>query len=75
MTVGVKYSCVLCGLMRVSFPMQARGSETVIEWMEKLLPLLEEDHRRRSPSCRADNFTEVMIPVTGTEKVGGPVLQ
>lgn len=75
MTIEVKYSCVLCGLSRVTLPMQAREGEPLDEWMQALTRQIQEDHLKRHPLCVAEKITEVLIPFTGTEKVGGPVLQ
>lgn len=73
-TTRVLYSCVPCGLRRVPVEVAARGEEDVLAWMEKLGHLLATDHHRRSPHCRPESLTEIMIPMTGTDRVGGPVL-
>lgn len=73
-TTRVLYSCVPCGLRRVPVDVPARGEEDVLAWMEKLGHAMSMDHARRSPHCHPESLTEVMIPMTGTDRVGGPVL-
>lgn len=71
-TIEVLYSCRVCGLMRVPVQVPARGEEDVVAWVEKVLtPALVADHKRRSFLCRPDTLSDVMIPVTGADKVGG----
>ena len=73
-TIQVKYSCGQCGIHRVVVDVTARSTEDVAEWMERILtPSLVRDHEARSPHCQPKSLTEVLIPVTGTEKIGGPV--
>ena len=75
MTIGVKYSCALCGLHRVTVDVQAREDEPIGEWMEAMARQLAEDHEKRSPICHPKQLTEVMVPMTGAVKLGGPALQ
>lgn len=74
-TVRVLYSCNTCGLVRVHLDAEARGEEGVLEWMEQLMMQLARDHRRRSPTCPGESLQDLLIPVTGTDRIGGPVLQ
>jgi hypothetical protein len=74
--IACKYSCPLCGLRRVTVYVSIRLNEDVVEWMNKqVTPALMRDHEFRSPGCRATEFSEVMIPVTGANKIGGPTIQ
>lgn len=75
MNITVKYSCADCGLERVSCDVPARGEEDVIVWMEATASLASKDHNRRSPLCRPTTLTELMIPMSGTDRVGGPAIQ
>lgn len=68
------YSCKLCGLHRVKVPVRSRETEeSVTAWMDHTIHMIAFDHRRRSPVCQAKEITEVMIPLTGTDRIGGPV--
>ena len=71
----VKYSCFACGLHCVTCRVPARGvKEDVVDWMRKVVsPHLVRDHEARSPECRPKTLSEVMIPMTGTDRIGGPV--
>ena len=74
LTVEVLYSCDECGLKKIAVPVPARmGDEpNVVVWMETIcVPLLAQDHRRRSPECHPPTLKEIMIPVTGADRVGG----
>jgi hypothetical protein len=74
-TITVKYSCSSCGLKDVDLQVNARGPEDVIVWMEKVLtPALGNDHFQRSPFCQVTSLTQVMIPITGVDKIGGPAV-
>lgn len=75
MTITVLYSCDLCGLKRIPLEVKARDEEDVVTWMDNVVMLLGLDHRRRSPHCHPKSLTNVMIPMTGSTKIGGPVVQ
>lgn len=72
--ITCKYSCHLCGLKAIEVAVPARGDEDVISWMKALGKYLSEDHHAKSPHCRPDTLSNVMIPITGANKVGGPML-
>lgn len=69
-----KYSCHLCGLKSVEVDVPARTTEDILDWMRMLGERLSADHRARSPRCRTASLADVMIPITGANKVGGPML-
>ena len=73
MTITCKYSCKACGLNRVALEVSARQLQSVTVWMEETAQCISADHRRRSPHCHAPTMTELLIPMTGTDRVGGPV--
>lgn len=75
MTTTVLYSCTKCKLHRVPVIVPAREQEDVIAWMKTTTNFLSLDHAKRSPYCDTTELQEVMIPMTGRDKVGGPVLQ
>lgn len=75
MTVTIFYSCELCGLKRVPCDVPARGEEDILLWMDATIRLTGRDHARRSPNCHPTKLTDLMIPITGTSKVGGPAIQ
>jgi hypothetical protein len=74
-TTTIKYSCTLCGLQKVSVVVPARGEEDVLVWMDATGLFLSDDHRKRSPACQTKELQDVMIPMSGTDRVGGPALQ
>lgn len=72
-TIGVRYSCAHCGLNRVTAQVPARVDEDVRVWFKKVMGrAIKNDHAARSPHCRSNHVTDVMIPMTGASKVGGP---
>jgi hypothetical protein len=74
--VKVKYSCTLCGVHRVEVDVPARTNEDVVFWMQEVLGLaVSNDHRARSPLCESRTMSEVMIPLSGVDKLGGPIIQ
>jgi hypothetical protein len=74
-TTKCKYSCSLCGIHRNEVEVKSRQNEEVTDWMDKvLISTLIADHEARSPGCHPDAFAQVMIPVTGTDRIGGSVL-
>lgn len=75
MTTRCKYSCAVCSLHRVPLDVPAREAESVTDWMTATVQLVANDHQRRSPGCPAKELTELMIPMSGTDRVGGPVVQ
>jgi hypothetical protein len=74
LTIKVLYSCHECGLNRVSVDVPARGEEHVVEWMESTGKHLSNDHANRSPECHPETLSDVMIPITGTDRVGGATI-
>lgn len=76
MNIVVKYTCLMCGLIKVECSIEARQEEDIVTWTNsKLIVAIAHDHRKRSPYCHATEITEVMIPITGAEKIGGPINQ
>lgn len=76
LTTRVRYSCPLCNVVKAEVDVPARGAEDVITWTEKVMIIaLAQDHARRSPTCRPRKLVDIMIPLTGTDRVGGPVGQ
>ena len=74
-TIKIKYSCCLCGILRQEVEVIARTDENVVEWLQGIAtPAMMSDHALRSPECHPTKFSEVMIPITGVDKVGGPAL-
>jgi hypothetical protein len=75
LTIRCFYSCALCGLKKVPVDVPARGDEDVCDWMEVTIRLVGQDHAFRAPGCHPKTLTDLMIPMTGTDRVGGPTLQ
>lgn len=74
MTITLLYSCQGCGLVKAAVEVPARGQETVIEWLDSSAYLIAQDHQRRSFGCPSQTC-DLMIPITGSTKVGGPPVQ
>lgn len=70
-TVTVLYSCHVCGLTDIPVPVPARTDEDVLVWMEQTGGLLSQDHAQRSPLCHPKTLSNVKIPMTGADRVGG----
>ena len=77
MNILVYYSCHTCHLTKAGVEVPAREAEDVKTWLDATVVLLAQDHDRRSPGCvPADGkLHDVMIPVAGADKVGGPPVQ
>jgi hypothetical protein len=77
MTITVLYSCVSCGLNKIPLDVPARDSPAVdvVLWMQSTVERVADDHRRRSPSCDAKKLSDLLIPITGTDRIGGPAVQ
>lgn len=74
MFITCRYSCPECGLTGVHVEVPARADENVVTWVkETFLPTVRADHARRRPDCEPTMLTDLMIPIMGTGKVGGPV--
>lgn len=63
MPLVVKYSCVVCGLVRVPLDVPPRDLEDVVEWAEQTMALARADHARRAPKCPARNVSEFVVPL------------
>lgn len=69
----IKYSCNMCGLKDTELSVPIRGDEDVVVWMESIVGQdIKKDHFIKSPGCPAESVQNLMIPVTGAQKVGGP---
>lgn len=63
MTVLLRYSCPLCGLVDVGCDVPARRDEPVITWLEASIRVLVADHKRRSPRCRPKALENLRLPL------------
>ncbi len=73
MNILCKYSCNVCGLRRVPISVPVRqAEEDVADWMNGVVRQVGEDHQRKSGGCPATELTELMIPMSGTDYIGGP---
>ncbi len=71
-TIEVLYTCDGCGLQKAKVNVKARTTEDVALWMERTaIHDIAQDHARRSPFCAAKTIKEIMIPMTGSSKIGG----
>jgi hypothetical protein len=74
--VTVSYSCHLCGIEKREVRVRARGDEDVVQWLEQTCMVdLGADHAAMSPHCHPTELKDIMIPITGTDKIGGVVKQ
>ena len=75
-SIRVQYSCFVCSTIKAGVDVPARGDEDLKTWMDALLVILSRDHDQRSPTCPTDgSLHDVMIPISGAVKVGGPPVQ
>lgn len=75
-TISILYSCHQCGLNDVAVAVRLREPhEDVLRWMDLVGLELSRDHDMKSPGCRITSLSEVKIPVTGAEYIGGPAIQ
>lgn len=66
-SVGMKYSCRACGVLRVAADVPARGpTESTKEWVDGSVAVLALHHRLRFPDCKATEFQDLLIPVPPT---------
>lgn len=76
LTIGVKYSCHLCGLKDIEVQIPARETEDVLAWMHQVLePGVGADHQMRSPHCKPKTLKDVKIPMSGADRIGGATAQ
>jgi hypothetical protein len=72
MKTKCKYSCSLCGIYRQEVDVQSRQDELITDWMDNvMIPALVADHEVRSPNCHPTKLSEVMIPMMGSNQIGG----
>jgi hypothetical protein len=70
--IEVRYTCRLCGVHDARVAIKARGEEDVKTWMDQtMIQAVARDHSKRSPRCPATSISEVKIPITGADKIGG----
>ena len=75
MDITVLYSCALCGLDRAPCSVPVRRDEDVRLWMDATIRLVAANHAYRSPDCTAQQLSDLMIPMTGADRMGGPAVQ
>lgn len=71
MNITVLYSCAQCGANNRQVEVPARTTENLMDWMHNLGIALSKDHDKNSPGCHVRSLTEVKIPATGVDRVGG----
>ena len=73
----VEYSCSLCGIVRAKVAMAYRDENQPINvFMETcVIVAIARDHHIRSPQCQAKEITEIWIPTSGVQWIGGPPIQ
>jgi hypothetical protein len=72
----VRYTCHICALEDVVCEVQERAKGQDLEkWIQYLAAALRDDHHERSPECKAEGLSDVKIPTTGAEHIGGPTVE
>ena len=74
-TIQNKYSCIECGLSDTCCEVTARSEEDVLVWMDYLILAIAYNHSMRSPHCPAKSITDIKIPISGADKIGGVAIQ
>lgn len=74
--ITIYYSCPECDVTRRALRVPTRGDDEPLKvWMEVTSRHMQADHHRQSPNCQPTFFTDIMIPMTGADKVGGAPVQ
>lgn len=72
MSITVLYTCRSCGIFMRQVLVLARTDEDVVYWTREVLGrAVGGDHAHYSPFCKAPTMSEVMIPMTGVDRIGG----
>ena len=74
LTITVRYSCFACRVQRAHLEVVARGTEDVTTWMDATVRRVAQHHRSHNPRCQATELSELLVPLTGTDRVGGAVI-
>jgi hypothetical protein len=76
-TITIRYTCALCGLIKVEVPVRVRGEEDIVTWLETVaMVAISADHRHRSPFCQSKRLDSMEVPMPpGVQTVGGPIVQ
>lgn len=72
----ILYTCRACSLYDIKINVRFRKSnEDIIHWMNHaVIPLISDDHHKRSPICAVTTLTDIKIPLPhGIEMIGGIV--
>lgn len=75
MTITCKYSCFACGVHRALVPVKAREDEDVKVWLDRTALYIRDYHQRLHPHCTNTQLDELMIPMDGRDRIGGPPIQ
>ena len=69
-----KYTCPECGVNRAEVSVPVRPPDMdVVHWVQNVAAhYLAADHAMRSPACTCNTMSEMMIPISGAERIGGP---
>jgi len=68
------YTCDSCGINERPINVKAREKdENIVRWIEQVTICISNDHSRVSPDCRAERMTNVKIPISGADQIGGVI--
>lgn len=72
----VLYTCDSCGVSDRGVSVAAReADEDVVAWVGQVAVLVGRDHARVSPDCHVETLTNLKIPVSGADHIGGVTKQ
>lgn len=74
MKIKITYTCAACGIFDRTIDVKAREDEPINLWLDGLAVEIGNDHTRQSPTCLVPTISHVKIPIQGTRKVGGPMI-
>ena len=74
MQTVIEYCCDECGIQDMRLLVPSREDESVDDWMGLVSYHIRDNHVAMSPDCKTKKISRIKIPMTGTAKIGGPVI-
>lgn len=73
--IDVLYTCHTCGVVKRKVAFRERGEEEDVRtWMTALRVAIAADHELVSLGCPGETC-DLMVPMTGRSRIGGPITQ